>query len=142
MLDTLFVAPRCCVHLISVQDQLVLVGRDASGMKEIVPIRAAFDRNLVEAARHGLDLERLETENSPNRGAEQWPVANPMTVSQLEAPIEALRLATESSLFDGLAPPLQIALFMGALAFLTSILVSVTSFTRIVIVLSFVRPRT
>ena len=40
---------------------------------------------------------------------------------------------------ESLAPPLQIALFLGALVFLTAILISVTSFTRIVIVLSFVR---
>jgi flagellar biosynthetic protein FliP len=38
-----------------------------------------------------------------------------------------------------LAPPLQIAILLGSLVFLTAILVSVTSFTRIVIVLSFVR---
>jgi flagellar biosynthesis protein FliP len=38
-----------------------------------------------------------------------------------------------------LAAPLQIALFIGALGFLTSALVSLTAFTRIVIVLSFVR---
>jgi flagellar biosynthetic protein FliP len=40
---------------------------------------------------------------------------------------------------ESLSPPLQIALFLGGLVFLTAILVSVTSFTRIVIVLSFVR---
>ena len=41
--------------------------------------------------------------------------------------------------FESLAPPLQVALFLGGMAFLTALLVSVTSFTRIVIVLSFVR---
>lgn len=46
VLDTVYVAPRCCLHLVSVQDQLVLVGRDASGMREIVPIRAGFDASL------------------------------------------------------------------------------------------------
>lgn len=61
------------------------------------------------------------------------------SVSDLQAPMEAFRLATESSAFEGLAAPIQIALFMGALTFLTTLLVSVTSFTRIVIVLSFVR---
>ena len=60
-------------------------------------------------------------------------------INSFEAPVEALRMATESSMFEGLAPPLQMALFMGALAFLTTALISVTSFTRIVIVLSFVR---
>ena len=38
-----------------------------------------------------------------------------------------------------LAPPLQIAFFLGSLVLLTAVLVSVSSFTRIVIVLSFVR---
>ena len=51
----------------------------------------------------------------------------------------AAQQMAESSVFDGLAPPLQIALFLGSLSFLTTMLVSVTSFTRIVIVLSFVR---
>jgi flagellar biosynthesis protein FliP len=40
---------------------------------------------------------------------------------------------------ENLSPPLQIAFFLGSMAFLTAILVSVTSFTRIIIVLSFVR---
>lgn len=41
--------------------------------------------------------------------------------------------------FNNLAPPLQVALFLGAMSFAVSILVSVTAFTRIIIVLSFVR---
>ena len=41
--------------------------------------------------------------------------------------------------FNDLAPPLQIALFLGALTFLTGAIVSLTAFTRIIIVLSFVR---
>ena len=44
-----------------------------------------------------------------------------------------------SGIFDDLAPPLQIALFLGAFALLTTALVTLTAFTRIVIVLSFVR---
>lgn len=57
----------------------------------------------------------------------------------------ATDLAAASSLLGGqlgvenLSPPLQIAFFLGAMAFVTAILVSVTSFTRIIIVLSFVR---
>ena len=54
-------------------------------------------------------------------------------------PLELVRQATESSTFQDMAPPLQIALFLGAMAFLTAALVSLTSFTRIIIVLSFVR---
>lgn len=53
--------------------------------------------------------------------------------------INALQQVTQSSAFESLAPPLQIAIFLGSLAFITTLLVSVTSFTRIVIVLSFVR---
>ncbi len=53
--------------------------------------------------------------------------------------INALQQVTQSSAFESLAPPLQIAVFLGSLAFITTLLVSVTSFTRIVIVLSFVR---
>ena len=46
---------------------------------------------------------------------------------------------TGSSTFENLAPPLQIALFLGSLVLISAALVSLTSFTRIVIVLSFVR---
>jgi flagellar biosynthesis protein FliP len=45
----------------------------------------------------------------------------------------------QSSAYQNLSPPLQTALFMGALVFVPAFLVSVTGFTRIVIVLSFVR---
>ncbi len=41
--------------------------------------------------------------------------------------------------FGELAPPVQIALFLGAMSFATAALVSLTAFTRIIIVLSFVR---
>lgn len=50
-------------------------------------------------------------------------------LSQLEA--------TES--FGELAPPMQIAIMLGALSFATAALVCLTAFTRIIIVLSFVR---
>jgi flagellar biosynthetic protein FliP len=46
---------------------------------------------------------------------------------------------SDSSLFQNLSPPLQTALFLGALALLPAALMTLTSFTRIVIVLSFVR---
>ena len=55
---------------------------------------------------------------------------------------DAIQIAeqiTESGAFDNLAPPLQMALFLGGLAFASAALVSVTAFTRIIIVLSFVR---
>ena len=51
----------------------------------------------------------------------------------------ATEAATEAGQFGKLAPPLQIAIFLGALSFITALLVSVTAFTRIVIVLSFTR---
>ena len=41
--------------------------------------------------------------------------------------------------FSNLSAPIQIALFLGALSFATAALVSVTAFTRIIIVLSFIR---
>ena len=50
-----------------------------------------------------------------------------------------LAQAIDSQSFQQLAPPLQIAIFLGALSFAMAILVSVTAFTRIIIVLSFVR---
>lgn len=54
-------------------------------------------------------------------------------------PVEMLEKATQTSGYESLAPPLQVALFLGAMALLAAALVSVTSFTRIIIVLSFVR---
>ena len=45
----------------------------------------------------------------------------------------------DPSAFGELAPPIQIALFLGAMSFATAALVSLTAFTRIIIVLSFVR---
>ena len=44
-----------------------------------------------------------------------------------------------SNSFGDLAPPMQIAIFLGAMSFATAALVSLTAFTRIIIVLSFVR---
>lgn len=46
---------------------------------------------------------------------------------------------TSSGAMDTLSPPLQVALFLGAFALLSTALVSLTAFTRIIIVLSFVR---
>ncbi len=45
----------------------------------------------------------------------------------------------QSGLFSNLSPPLQTALFLGALVLIPSLLVCVTGFTRIIIVLSFAR---
>ena len=57
-----------------------------------------------------------------------------------DALTETAATATSTGVnLDNLAPPLQIALFLGGMALITSLLVSVTSFTRIIIVLSFVR---
>jgi flagellar biosynthetic protein FliP len=47
--------------------------------------------------------------------------------------------ALDKGAFEQLAPPLQVAIFLGALSFAMGMLVSVTAFTRIIIVLSFVR---
>jgi flagellar biosynthetic protein FliP len=53
----------------------------------------------------------------------------PFLISQIEA-VDSL---------GELAPPMQIAILLGAMSFATAALVSVTAFTRIIIVLSFVR---
>lgn len=45
----------------------------------------------------------------------------------------------QSGVFQNLSPPLQTALFLGALTLLPAALVSLTAYTRIVIVLSFLR---
>lgn len=45
----------------------------------------------------------------------------------------------ETEAFQNLSPQLKVALFLGAMAFLSSALVTMTAFTRIVIVLSFIR---
>jgi flagellar biosynthetic protein FliP len=50
-----------------------------------------------------------------------------------------LETATQTDGFQELATPLQLALFLGGMVLLAGALVSVTAFTRIVIVLSFVR---
>lgn len=54
-------------------------------------------------------------------------------------PTALVQSLTEGAMLDNLSPPLKIALFLGALTFLSSALVCLTAFTRIVIVLSFVR---
>lgn len=54
-------------------------------------------------------------------------------------PVQVVQRLNESGALPPLSPPIQTALFMGALVVLPALLVCVTSFTRIVIVLSFVR---
>jgi len=60
----------------------------------------------------------------------------------MDESIHLLEQATESGAFGDLAPPLQIALFLGGMVLLSGALVTLTSFTRIIIVLSFVRRAT
>jgi flagellar biosynthetic protein FliP len=55
------------------------------------------------------------------------------------AEITSESIGEPSQFFSDLAPPLQVAVLLGALSFATAMLVSVTAFTRIIIVLSFVR---
>ncbi|MCA9138794.1 MAG: hypothetical protein KDB00_18610, partial [Planctomycetales bacterium] len=57
----------------------------------------------------------------------------------LIAEITTETISDQSQMFSNLAPPLQVAILLGALSFATAMLVSVTAFTRIIIVLSFVR---
>ncbi len=53
--------------------------------------------------------------------------------------VHLIAQSIETETFQQLAPPMQVALLLGALSFIVSLLVSVTAFTRIIIVLSFVR---
>lgn len=55
------------------------------------------------------------------------------------AATETLQRVVETDTMQGLSPQLKVALFLGAMAFISSALVTMTAFTRIVIVLSFVR---
>jgi len=57
----------------------------------------------------------------------------------MNEPIDLAQKVTESAFFQNLSPPLQTALFLGAMVLLPAMLVCLTGFTRIVIVLSFVR---
>lgn len=50
-----------------------------------------------------------------------------------------LQQLVQSDGFQGLSPQLKVALFLGGMALISSALVTMTAFTRIVIVLSFVR---
>src|SRR5437879_1174524 len=54
-------------------------------------------------------------------------------------PAELAERLGDAGAFQYLSPPLQTALFLGVMALLPAALVSLTSFTRIVIVLGFVR---
>jgi flagellar biosynthetic protein FliP len=54
-------------------------------------------------------------------------------------PVSIVEGVTQADKFGSLAPQLQVALFLGSMVLLSSLLVTLTSFTRIVIVLSFVR---
>jgi flagellar biosynthesis protein FliP len=54
-------------------------------------------------------------------------------------PTSLLERLSETGALQNLSPPIQTALFLGALTLVPAALVCVTSFTRIVIVLSFVR---
>lgn len=56
-------------------------------------------------------------------------MVDPTTVSKM----------LETDAFQNLSPQLKVALFLGMMAFLSSALVTMTAFTRIVIVLSFIR---
>lgn len=57
----------------------------------------------------------------------------------LIASYQSAQQLIESDGFQQLSPQLKVAIFMGAMAFISSALVTMTAFTRIVIVLSFVR---
>jgi len=54
-------------------------------------------------------------------------------------PVKTVEQVTQSGMLQNLSPPLQTALFLGALVLLPAALVCLTGYTRIVIVLSFAR---
>src|SRR5438067_13311295 len=54
-------------------------------------------------------------------------------------PIKLAEHFGDSNALQGLSPPLQTALFLGALTLIPAALVTLTAYTRIVIVLGFVR---
>lgn len=60
-------------------------------------------------------------------------------IAQAGPSADAAASGIDPNSFGELAPPIQIALFLGAMSFATAALISLTAFTRIVIVLSFVR---
>ena len=49
LLDTLALAPRCSLHLVRVCDQVLVVGRDAAGLQQMVNVHSAFENYLGEA---------------------------------------------------------------------------------------------
>ena len=57
----------------------------------------------------------------------------------MAGPVELAERLTESGALQNLSPPVQTALFLGAMTLIPAALVTLTSFTRIVIVLGFVR---
>jgi flagellar biogenesis protein FliO len=56
VLHTLTVAPRCCLHLVQVEEQRFLVARDATGWKSVTPVQTfaaqleAEEQNLGDSA--------------------------------------------------------------------------------------------
>lgn len=64
---------------------------------------------------------------------------NEITSAPAPDPVELLEQASQTGAYENMSSPMQVALFLGSLAFLAAAMVSLTSFTRIIIVLSFVR---
>jgi flagellar biosynthesis protein FliP len=59
--------------------------------------------------------------------------------NRMADPVKIAERLTEAGALQNLSPPVQTALFLGAMALIPAALVCLTSFTRIVIVQSFVR---
>lgn len=66
LVDTLNCGQRCCLQLVRVQDRLVVVGRDASGIREIVPLSPSFEQSFDDRLdrRENVDQETLEFEKA------------------------------------------------------------------------------
>ncbi len=83
------------------------------------------------------DLNPTGIPSQPSEFSEA--AGNPLEGDAVNEAAGAVEQLANSQGFEGLAPPLQIAMMLGAMVLLSGALVSVTAFTRIVIVLSFVR---
>lgn len=76
VLDTLSIAPRCCVHLLNVGGQKYLVARDQAGIKSVTAV-SAFAATLDDLADNRVDsahddaMRSLTTRSWANR-SDSW----------------------------------------------------------------------
>lgn len=74
LVDTLLVAPRCCLHVVTVDGQKFLLARDATGWKSVTAV-SSFGANLEEAeSPASVSLARTEgaTDHASKRRNVPW----------------------------------------------------------------------